>query len=452
MNKHLFGKVIITLLFGAYPFITYAQHEFSMDAEYRPRAEVRSGYSKPLSKECDPEFLMLQRVRIGGSYFSKYVKARLTLQDSRVFGQMTQQGKSLTTDKSTGLFLYEAWAELLFPRGFSFRIGRQELNYDDQRLFSKSDWSNTGNAHDLARLMFRSGAVKADLGYAYNNNQTNPLTSEYEYGNDFYRNMLFLWVSGDIRPAGLTLSGLAVREGFQETKKEMGEDNTTVISTTYLNHYRYTYGANIGFNKKNFPLSAGLSAYGQSGETKNGIDLSAFMLALKLDYKIIKPLTFTLGGDWYSGTSASVDPKKKTNTFMGLYGSNHRFNGAIDYWTPTSAPVGGLIDLYLQAKYKINDKIDASGGFRTFRLAKEIAADNGDKGLGHEIDVDLSYKFCKIALIKGGYSCYFCTDLTKRVKGVTLPQPAPETYSTRFSQFAYVSISVFPQLFTYKTK
>lgn len=451
MNKHTFREAIIMLLFGAYPFITYAQHEFSMDAEYRPRAEVRSGYSKPLSKDCDPEFLMLQRVRIGGSYSSKFVKARLTLQDSRVFGQMTQQGKSITTDANTGLFLYEAWAELLFPKGFSFRIGRQELNYDDERLLSKSDWSNTGNAHDLAKLMFHYKTFKADFGYAYNNNQSNPLTSEYEYSNEFYRNMLFLWLSGDIRPAGLTLSGLAVREGFQETKKVMGEDDKTVISTSYLSHYRYTYGANIKFSKKEFPLGAALSAYGQSGETKKGIDLNAFMLALKLDYKIIKPLTLTLGGDWYSGTSVSVDPKKKTNTFMGLYGSNHRFNGAMDYWTPTSVPAGGLIDLYFQAKYKINDKVDVTGGFRTFRLAESLA-DNGDKGLGHEIDVDLSYRFCKIALIKGGYSCYFCTDLTKQVKGVTLPQPAPEVYNTRFSQWAYVSICVFPKLFTYKTK
>lgn len=451
MNKHTFRKVIVILLSRGISFHNKCQHEFFMDAEYRPRAEVRSGYSKPLSKECDPEFLMLQRVRVGGSYSSKYVKARLTLQDSRVFGQMTQQGKSITSDKNTGLFLYEAWAELLFPKGFSFRIGRQELNYDDQRLFSKSDWSNTGNAHDLAKLMYRHDTFKADLGYAYNNNQSNPLTSEYEYGNEFYRNMLFLWLSGNIRSAGLTLSGLAVREGFQETKKEMSEDDKTVVSTTYLNHYRYTYGANMEFRKKIFPLSAALSAYGQSGETKKGLDLNAFMMALKLDYKIIRPLTLTLGGDWYSGTSASVDPKKKTNTFMGLYGSNHRFNGAMDYWTPTSVPSGGLIDLYVSAKYKINDKIDVSGGFRTFRLAKDLA-DSENKGLGHEVDVDLSYRFCKIALIKGGYSCYFCTDLTKQVKGITLPQPVPELYSTRFSQWAYVSISVFPRLFTYKIK
>ncbi|MEG1573805.1 MAG: hypothetical protein RR341_01850, partial [Bacteroidales bacterium] len=62
---------------------------------------------------------------------------------------------------------------------------------------------------------------------------------------------------------------------------------------------------------------------------------------------------------------------------------------------------------------------------------------------------DISYKFCKIATIKGGWSCYFKSDLTNIVRGVTgVEEPTKQT-ETRFAQWAYVSISVTPKFFTY---
>ena len=65
----------------------HPQHTFTLGAEYRPRAEVRSGYSQPLAESLSPDLLMMQRVRLNAAYQSKWMNARLSLQDARVFGQ-----------------------------------------------------------------------------------------------------------------------------------------------------------------------------------------------------------------------------------------------------------------------------------------------------------------------------------------------------------------------------
>lgn len=444
MEKAYLYRLLSSLSLGVICLSVFAQHEFDLNAEYRPRAEVRSGYSQPLAKDLSPDLLMMQRVRLNAAYKSKLINARLSIQDSRVFGEVNQKGAAVNKDvKAPNLFLYEAWAELVFPKGIAFRIGRQALSYDDQRLLSVCNWNNTGSAHDLALLTYRFNGFKADLGYAYNNDQSNPLTSDYDYGTtSFYKTMAYLWLSQRFGHSGWNISAIAVSTGFQETiKDEEGVES-------YQNHYKYTYGGNVEFKKKDIPFSLYATAYGQSGETNKGIDLSAFMLALKLNYQIVKPLDITGGIDYFSGTSKDAD-KKKSNTFTGLYGTNHRFNGAMDYWTSTALPTGGLIDLYLSARYKVCDQVTLLGSFHSFRLAKEMEI-SSNKGLGNEIDLDVTYKFCKIATIQAGWSTYLTSDLTNVVRGVTgVASPTKDT-DTRLAQWAYLSLTITPDLFTFK--
>ncbi len=437
MKERFCGRRYSFLLMVALiPATAFSQHEFTLGAEYRPRAEVRSGYSQPLPKDLSPDLLMMQRVRLNAGYRSKLVNARLSVQDSRVFGEANQKGAAVSKDaKAPALFLYEAWAELVFPKGISFRIGRQALRYDDERLLSVCNWSNTGSAHDLALLRLRTGDFKADVGYAYNNSQSNPLTSDYDYGtNSFYRTMAYLWLSQSFGQSGWSVSAIAVGTGFQEAKT----DDAGV--ETYANHTKYTYGGNVEFKKKGCPFGLYATAYGQSGETNKGVDLSAYLLALKLNYQLVKPFGVSVGIDYYSGTSKDAG-RGETHTYTGLYGSNHRFNGSIDYWSAASLPAGGLMDLYLSARYKASESVTLNGAFHAFRLAKEMAIST-DKGLGNEIDLDVTYRFCKIAAIQAGWSTYLTSDLTKVVKGVTA--------DTRFTQFAYLSLSITPEFVSRK--
>lgn len=439
-----YQKIVCTLLLS-FVSITILAQEFSMDAEYRPRAEFRSGYSKPLSKEYDPDLLMMQRVRLNANYHSKLINAVLSIQDARIFGEANAKGEAVDEKKKApSLSLYEAWAELVLPKGIAFRIGRQAISYDDQRLLSKCNWSNTGSAHDLALLTYQYKKFKANLGYAYNNSDSNPLTSDYAYGStSFYKNMAYLWLYNDFGQSGWKVSAIAISEGFQQTEDK--EDGTK----SYFNSYKYTYGGNVEFKKKNFPLSAYATIYGQTGKTNKNVKLKAYLLALKLNYEIIKPVLISGGIDFYSGTDNTVDRAKESRTFSGLYGSNHSFNGSMDYWSSTSLPTGGLVDLYLSCQYLIGSKVTLTGAFHSFRLAKEMRVNYG-KGLGNELDLDVSYKFCKIATVKAGWSTYFDSDLTKIVRGVEGVASPSEDTPTRFNQWAYVSLTITPQLFTYK--
>lgn len=440
LEKTLFLLFLIHIVFT--PVV--AQQEFTLGAEYRPRAELRSGYSQPLSKELSPDLLMMQRVRLEASYKSKFINARLSIQDSRVFGEVNQKGTAVSKEvKAPNLFIYEAWAELVFSKSIAFRVGRQALSYDDQRLFSVCNWSNTGSAHDLVLLTYRNGNFKLDLGYAYNNSQTSPLTSHYNYGtNSFYRTMAYLWVSQKIGHSGWGISAIAVRTGFQEAKStDEGEE-------TFENHSKYTYGGNVEFKKKDFPFSLYATAYGQSGKTNKGIDLSAYMFALKLNYSIIKPFEISGGMDFFSGTSKNTS-KKKSHIFTGLYGTNHRFNGAMDYWTMSTMPSGGLMDLYLSVKYAIRNKVVLSVTSHSFCLVKEVGISR-NKDLGKEIDMDVTYKFTKFATIQGGWSCYFTSALTNAVRGVTGQVNPTKDTDTRFAQWAYLSLCIHPEFLLFK--
>lgn len=426
--------------------------EFSLDAEFRPRGEFRSGYKAPLSKTDDPAFVIFERIRLGASYKSQLINARITVQDARVFGQETQQqvptGTKLDAPATT---LYEGWAELVFPKGFAFRIGRQQLKYDDQRLLSASNWSNTGNAFDLALLLYKNKDFQANLGYAYNNNQKDPLAGNYEYGTSFYKTMGFLWLSQRIEDSGLKITAIGIAEGFQTTETREGEireDGTREEIKEYKNHYRFTYGGNIDFGKTGFPLSLHATIYGQSGKTKKGDQtLSSYLMALKAGYVIVPSFNICLGADLYSGTGSAA---KDNHTFQALYGSNHAFNGAMDYWCMNTLPKGGLLNLTATATYKIK-KVSICASFHHFNLQKDMGY--REKNLGQELDLDITYRFCSFAVIQGGWSTYFSSDITNAVRGVTgFGGTATSATPTRFKQWAYLSLCITPTLFTYKKK
>lgn len=436
-------KAMLLLAAGCTFSAVYSQHTFTLGAEYRPRAEVRSGYSQPLAEGLSPDLLMLQRVRLNAAYGSKWVNARLSLQDARVFGQADRNGVKIGDGGNAPFAVYEAWAELLLPKGVSFRIGRQALKYDDERLLSVCNWNNTGSAHDLALLRWRFRDFKADAGYAYNNSQTSPLTADYDYGsNSFYRTMAYLWMSQDFGKSGWNVTALAAVTGFQETKD--GSNG----KPSFANHYKYTYGGNVQFKREDVPFGLYATAYGQAGETNKGVDLRAYMLALKLNYRVAKPFALTAGADFFSGTSAAT-PGGTSHTFTGLYGTSHRFNGSMDYWTMSTMPKGGLLDMFVSADAKVGKKVTLTGAFHTFRLAREMEGLQG-KGLGHEIDLDVDYRFCPFATIEAGWSCYLTSDLTNAVRGVTgIDAPTKDT-ATRFAQWAYVSLTITPEFLNLK--
>ena len=143
-NRWLSGMLVMSLL----PTVLKAQTAV-IDAEIRPRAEFRDGYKTLTPVGKDAGAFTSQRTRLGLGYNSGLLNTKITIQDARIFGQ----NANASADATTGI--YEAWAEVLIVPGGALKIGRQELKFDDNRLFSAPAWSNTGTAHDLALFKYQ---------------------------------------------------------------------------------------------------------------------------------------------------------------------------------------------------------------------------------------------------------------------------------------------------------
>lgn len=426
-------KGIFTLLgLGTFFFLclvkSYGQ-QVTIDAEIRPRMEFRQGFNQPLADTLKASGLTLQRTRLNFNYTSSLLNARITLQDSRVFGETDTKQPSSATGGSLGI--YEAWAEMLLLPGTSFKLGRQGVQFEDGRLFSLSPWSNTGNAHDMGQLLFNSPGFHAQLGFAYSNQKAYNADSVYYNVSKMYKQLAFFHLTKTLVP-GLDLSLLAVDEGFEKSK-------------TNLNLYhRYTTGGTLLLKKEKLPLGFLLTAYHQSGKSSSTVDLNANLFAIKATYLLSDKTGVTAGTDYYSGSSTTLDASQ-TNTFNKLpYGVNHSFNGYMEYWG--SLPKGGLINYFGGLNLKPGKKLGIDLTYYAFRLAKDMTVSNTavQKNIGSELDLVLNYKMTAGTAVQFGWCSYFVTDGTRLLKLKSTE------IDTKFPQYAYLMLTIKPKFYTQK--
>ena len=141
--------------------------------------------------------------------------------------------------------------------------------------------------------------------------------------------------------------------------------------------------------------------YLQTGQDGTNKDLSA--LNFLIDYAFVSPLgcNLNLGYEYLSGTP--YDEKNKNKSFLPLYGTNHKFNGFMDYfYVSNHANNVGLQDIYLQWARKMK-KIKLNADIHFFASAAQISND-ASKYLGTEIDLAGTYTTNPTANISLGYS------------------------------------------------
>ncbi len=241
MNKRFSTIGYILILLCMVSGTIFAQ-AVKIGGEIRTRTEYRDGFQAPIGSSDSAATVTNIRTRINMSYTTNVLKAKITIQDSRTAGQ-TDPGT--TASGTTGI--YEAWGEYLFAPGISAAVGRQPLEYDDKRIFSASNWSNTGNAHDALVVKYTSTDFSAHIGSAWNNvKDENTQKSEIAYNSKaYYKNLTYLWLTKSFRDLGF--SALWVNEGLQKkTVTTSGTTTTTIPSPD--NNYRNTVGGNLWYN------------------------------------------------------------------------------------------------------------------------------------------------------------------------------------------------------------
>ena len=383
--------------------------------EVRTRTEMRDGFQSPIGSNDSAALVTNMRTRINLLYTSNVMKAKITLQDTRTFGQTAP---NTTATANTGI--YEAWGEYLIAPGVSAAIGRQALEYDDKRLLSASNWSNTGNAHDVLLLKYSSVGWTAHAGFAANNaKDENVYKSVLMAGSpakQYYKNLNFLWLTKSVGDFGV--SAIFVNEAFQKdtiSKAKYGD------SQLIYNNYRNTTGGNLWLNSTTFPVNFYLTGYYQFGhqyQLKKKViqNIDAFLLAAKVQGKLHNYCTLTVGEDYFSGTSVDVAKVGATNNSFGkLYGVNHSFNGSMEYWA--TPPTQGLSDFYVGLETKPNEKLKAEAVFHKFDLPMSPATVSKD--LGSELDITTSYELSPEMMIQAGYSVYFTTNAVNISKSIT---------------------------------
>jgi hypothetical protein len=386
--------------------------EVRLDGEIRSRGEYRDGFQSPLAESESGTYVNNLRTRLNLGYKGDDIRAGLSILDSRTFG-----GTAIART-GNGLGLLEAWGEYRFGNGFSFTLGRQGLEYDDKRLFSYNNWSNTPGAHDLLLVKYVGDGFSVHVGSAYNHTGDSLKKTVTPYTLD-YKTLNFIWAS---RSFGKVLaSAVWINDGF-ERKTDTGLDGFS----------RNTVGLNVGLNDKKSPTTFAVSGYYQFGRDKSFKSLHAYLLAGKVQQRLSSDWSVQVGGDLFSGSSPDIK-SGESGVFNKLYGSNHAFNGSIEYWR--TLPAQGLRDLYGGLTFK-RGRLGVNVTYHSFGTQKEFAAGQS-KGLGSEVDLTVDYSVNSRLALQGGWSTYFVSDGTKTLKKLS-------EIDTGFPQWGYIQVSFKP--------
>lgn len=387
--------------------------QLKVDAEIRPRTEYRHGFKSLFPDNAKAAFFTSQRTRLNFSHSIEKLNFYMSLQDIRVWGDVPQ----LNNSDANGFSLHQAWGELLLDSNFSLKLGRQEVAYDDQRIFGSVGWAQQARSHDLALLKYKKDNFKLDVGLAFNQSKEN-LTGTNLTTPKTYKSMQYAWLHKKWNH--FSASFLLLNNGLQSANGIK---------------YSQTIGTHLKSKKNRFNYTANL--YYQFGNDVANNDLSAYLLGLEANYKATNKTAFGLGFELISGNDYNT-AAGKNNAFTPFYGTNHKFNGFMDYfYVGNHANNVGLVDFYVKANFKLNTKSSLTAFIHNFSAAADIN-NTVTKQLGTELDVVYAYKFTKEIGLKAGYSQMFAADGMEVLKANT---------DNNTNNWAWVMLTIKPTLF-----
>lgn len=395
--------------------ISYSQ--LTIDAEIRPRTEYRHGFKTLIPNNTDAALFVSQRTRLNTKYSIDKLNFYISLQDVRVWGDVPQ----LNSADNNGLSLHQAWGEILLDSNFSLKLGRQEVVYDDSRIFGNVGWAQQARSHDMALLKYKEGTFKFNVGLAFNQSKEN-LTGTVLTTPKTYKSMQYAWLHKDWN--NFSGSFLFLNNGLQSTNGQK---------------YSQTIGTHLKSKKGNLNLAANL--YYQFGNDAANRNLSAYLLGLEANYKTSATTKVGLGVELQSGNDNGAPSGGENKAFTPFYGTNHKFNGFMDYfYVGNHINNVGLLDIYAKANFKLNAKSGLTAFVHSFSAAEEINS-TVSKQLGTELDLVYGYKFTKEIGFKLGYSHMFPSKGMEVLKGNS---------DDNTNNWAWAMVTIKPTLFTSK--
>ena len=399
--------------------------EFSLDADLRQRFEYRHGFSTLFPDDADPAAFVRQRARLNCKYSAEKLNVFVAVQDVSTWGDTRQ---ILPVDGNDSFMLFQAWAELSLNENWSTKLGRQVIAYDDQRIFGGLDWAMQGRFHDAALFKYKKKNFQFDLGFAFSQQGESILGTTYTVPGFFtYKTMQYgyfkkMWEKSSI-------SVLALNTGFQR----FDTSDAAVADGVY---YTQTVGSYFTFPIGSVKVSG--SAYYQFGDAYP-VDqtLSAYQVALNATYKVGSTL-LGVGAELLSGSDQGSTDRQ---SFFPLYGTNHKFNGLMDYfYVGNHANAVGLNDFNVNAIFKTGERSTLLTALHYFASNASLAGD-GDKYLGTELDIVYTQPLIKNVKLQLGYSHMFASESMSLIKGGTT--------SSNTNNWGWAMLVINPNLFKY---
>lgn len=399
---------------------------FTLDADIRPRFEYRHGFGNLFPDDGKPAAFVTQRSRINFAFTDDRFSAYVSFQDVSTWGD-TQQLAATNNNHSVSLF--QGWFRYAFTENWAFKLGRQVISYDDQRILGATDWAMQGRTHDAAMIQFSKDKFDLDLAFAYNQEKQSILGTDYTITGAFsYKTMQLAHFKKAWDKA--SFSFLFMNNGFQKYTSDPVPQTDGV-------YFRQTTGTYFTFPLSLLTISG--SAYLQTGMANADTDLSAYQYMIEAKYKPGR-VTLIAGFESLSGTDQAGDTKNKS--FFPLYGTNHKFNGYMDYfYVGNHANNVGLNDLYGKVHLATGEKSNLNLDVHFLSANAQMANDFG-QNLGTEIDLVYGTSFGKYIKMAMGYSQMFATENMSAVKGGVTNE--------NYNGWGWVQLIVNPRLLTYQ--
>ncbi|GAB4341409.1 MAG: alginate export family protein [Flammeovirgaceae bacterium] len=398
---------LLTLLLLSSTINQLAYAQFTIDGQILQRAEYRNGFGKLLERGQEPAAFIGQRTRIQSNYSIDKFKFYASIQDIRIWGNTPQ-----TKTSDDYLSVHEAWVETNLNENWSFKTGRQELNYDNFRFLGNLDWALQARAHDFALIKYEKEKVKIHFGGGFNQQEQRQTSTKYTLANQYKTAQLFRYENQGEK---WQISFLLWNDG-----KEQGGKH----------YYKQTIGLPTLKYQINPKTSLSMYYYHQLGKNTQGKKISAYNASISIKHQInynedaTNKLQLVAGLELISGTA--TDKTNKNHSYSPLYGTNHAHNGYMDYFYVGGAHENtvGLNDFFARARYDFNAKLFIQTDlhyFTTNAKTLDAAANKMNKYLGTEVDFSLVYLLHNAVSIQAGYSQMWASDTMKRIKEAQNP-------------------------------
>lgn len=423
-NKSL--RIFTTLLLlglcvaEMYAGVDSTSTEFSIGVELRTRTEFRLGYRTLPADTAKAAFFTTQRTRLNFNYKIQRLRLKLAAQDIRTWGE-----KDLN-DATATFQLFEGYAAYDFAKNVTLQLGRQEIFYDNQRLFARNNWRQSGRTHDALFMKYEKNKFQFHSGVAFNQ------TGEPNFGREY----------NGVQDKGINYKFLGIL--WTEKQFENWYVNSLLAMTGYeaadaSNKLKMivTHGGRVTYKNKNITLTT--QAYYQVGQTVASQQIAAWYFNPEMTIKPSGKSLIKVGFEWLSGSKPGSE---KLNSFNALYGVAHRFNGGLDYFTkfPDDTKNAGLMNPFVSTKFMLAKKMTLQTDIHTFftQYQPEGVATFENKYLGTEMDVVYNYDPLPYIGLEAGYSFMLASQQLESLKKME---------NTKFPQWAYLQITINPTLF-----